>query len=77
MEELNRLPIPDLQQQLLNRYCAEARASILAAPDRAAAVQETTELCHRFGRECSSQLVVRATRQFIDEFIKARWSDDE
>ena len=74
MEKLNIIQRSDPQQQLVDHYCAEARTSILGATDRDAAVQRKEELCERFGRECSSPLVIRATREFIDSLIRDRWN---
>jgi hypothetical protein len=73
MEELNRFERSDPQRQLLDRYCEEARASILGARDRATALRRKAELCDRFGRECSSNLVIRATREYIDGLITEKW----
>jgi hypothetical protein len=73
MERLNIVQRSDPQQQLLDRYCMEARTLILSANDRATALQRKEELCSRFGKECASPLLVHATREFIERLIRDRW----
>ncbi len=63
----------DSQEELLRRYCAMAEESLGQAIDLASARRLADELCERFGRECSSPLVVNATRKYLEQAIERKW----
>ncbi len=62
-------PSLTLQDSLLTQYCSEAEERILSAATILEARQIGEELCTRFQRECSSELLFHATRQYIEEII--------
>ncbi len=73
MEEIVPRLSPTKQDELVRRYCAEAETLLAAAPDYPAAVRLKEALCTRFERECDSQLIISAVKQFISEHIRKHW----
>ena len=57
------------QDSLLAQYCSEAEERIRTATNIIEARQFGDELFAKFQRECSSELLFHATRQYIDEII--------
>lgn len=75
MKPGNRVPVAEAQQALLHRYCADAGRAIANAPDAQTAKALRDELCTGFSRECESELVVNATRKYINRIIADRWGE--
>lgn len=65
--------VNDEQEELLRRYCREAEEKIAGAKDAATAVRLKEEVCREFKRECASDLVINATRAYLDLIIAERW----
>ena len=61
------------QEDLLRRYCDQAEAALRDAKDFASAKRIGDELCDRFAQECTSSMIVHATRTYLDELINHRW----
>ncbi len=74
MEALVRHPVSDLQDEMLKRYCAEAEARILHASTAQQARRWGEEICSKLERECSSKLILNATRTYIDAIIQELFS---
>lgn len=73
MEALIRHPVSDVQDEMLKRYCAEAQARIIHAPTVHEARLWGEEMCSKLERECSSKLILNATRAYIDAIIRERF----
>jgi len=67
--------VVEMQHSLLQKYCTDAEETIAKAPNPAAARALRDELCSRFATECDSELVIHATRTYIDQIIGARWKE--
>jgi hypothetical protein len=70
MEALVRHPVSDMQDEMLKRYCAEAEARITHASNARQARQWGEEICAKLERECSSKLILNATRTYIHRIIQ-------
>ncbi|MBI5474744.1 MAG: hypothetical protein HY961_20585 [Ignavibacteriae bacterium] len=57
------------QDGLLARYCSEAEEKIRSATNATEARQLGNELCSQFQKECDSELLFNATRQYINDII--------
>lgn len=67
--------VVEMQRSLLQKYCTDAEETIAKAPNPAAARALRDELCKRFASECDSELVIHATRTYIDRIIVDRWKE--
>ncbi len=63
----------DNQEALIRRYCDEAERLILPVTGYADALRVSDELCERFEKECESEMVAGAVRQYLRGIIEARW----
>ncbi len=70
MEALVRHPVANTQDEMLKRYCAEAEALIVHASSALQARAWGEEICSKLERECSSKLILNATRIYIDQLIQ-------
>lgn len=70
-------PAPDAQMVLLDRFCREAKDLITHAASIEEAVRQKDSLCEKFGQECSSQLVINAARNFVDNLVSTQWKKDQ
>lgn len=70
MEALVRHPVSNPQDEMLKRYCAEAEARIVHASSARQAREWGEEICSKLERECSSKLILDATRTYIDRIIQ-------
>jgi hypothetical protein len=68
----SQLPI-DLQSDLVRRYCGDADAMIREAATMEQAESIGEEICGKLARECSSELVVNASRAYVKDIIHKRW----
>ena len=75
METLVRHSTLDAQDDLVRRYCAEAEAHIRRAGDAAQAHRWGEEICARLEKECSSKLILDATRSYIEQVIRGMFGD--
>ena len=66
---------PDPQRELIDEYCSEARQLLEHARDRAEAMLIAERVCARFAGQCRSNLVLAATRAYIDGVMQERWGD--
>ncbi len=69
MEEMVKHPTRNPQQELLQQYCSEAEALINTASSAEQAKQFSEQICSEFQSECESELVMKATRTYIDDII--------
>lgn len=73
MEDIRPGPYSPKQEELIRRYCEEAKTVLSSAANYPSAVRMKQSLCERFEKECDSKLVVSATKQFIEDLLKQRW----
>ena len=73
MERLKHRTIPDLQQEVIQRYCAEARQLLDQAASEEEAVEIRARVCSRLARECDSSLIMDATQSYVDQIIEGKW----
>ncbi len=67
----------DAQNERIEQYCAQARELLRSAPDEENARDLAARLCEQFERDCSSGLVVSATRLYLDRWIHDQWHTRE
>ncbi len=65
----------DPQQELLKQYCAEAEAMLKTSTSEADARKVGMIMCSRFEQECSSALVIQATRAYIGDVIRRMFGE--
>lgn len=63
-------PVSDIQDEILRRYCTEAERRIMQAHNAQQARQWGEEVCAQLRQECSSTLVLHATRTYVDALIR-------
>ena len=73
MEHIRPGEVDENQAHLIRRYCAAAEEILHGAQDYASAVRLKESLCDHFTAECDSELVVRATSQYLDRVLNERW----
>lgn len=66
-------PPDDGQEEIIRRYCAEAESALERAGDGTSARAIVDRYCSRFQAECASELVVHATRRYLEQRIRQRW----
>lgn len=66
---------PDPQQELLKQYCAEAETMLRTFTSEADARKVGEIMCSRFEQECSSALVIQATRAYIGDVIRRMFGE--
>ena len=76
MENLAKHPTYDPQETLFERFCGEAETLIASAKSKEEAVRIKDELCAKFEKECGSNLVITATRTFVDQIIERNWNHE-
>ncbi|HXG01190.1 MAG TPA: hypothetical protein VNL69_10390 [Bacteroidota bacterium] len=69
MEALVRHPASDMQDEMLRRYCAEAEERIARASNAIQARRLGEEVCAKLETECTSKLVLHATRTYVEQII--------
>ncbi len=74
MEHIVAPPMPDLQEEIIERYCTEARQLLLQAASREEALAIRTRVCSKLAQECGSLLILDATHSYIDQVILEMWS---
>ena len=72
-EELSSSQETSAQDQLVERYCRSAKEVLCTAHDRRSAEAMADEICSQFADECSSELVVKATRSLLAHWIEGQW----
>lgn len=77
MERMRARTISDPQQELIERYCAEARELIGNATSREQAIAIRTRLCTQLAQECNSSLILDATQTYVDRVIQNLWDKPE
>jgi hypothetical protein len=73
MERLKNRTIPDPQEEIVERYCAEARHLLDQATSREEAVAIRARVCSQLARECDSALILDATQSYVDRVIQKMW----
>lgn len=73
METLSPRSTIDLQADLVRRYCGDVEAMIRDATTMEEAERIGEKLCNRLEEECNSELVVNATRTYVQEVIHRKW----
>jgi hypothetical protein len=73
MERLKQSTIPDPQQEVIERYCAEARKLLDQACSEEEAIAIGTRMCSRLAQECDSTLILDATQSYVDRMIQTMW----
>ncbi len=74
MEKLPHYSGSGAQEELLQRLCTEAEQELSGAGNLEDALEIRHQLCSRLQEECSSSLIVNATKAYVDQIIAARWS---
>ena len=74
MEQVTKHPKSNDQEEILRRYCSEAERLLGEASDLRQAIDIRNQLCTRLQNECSSGLLLNATKAYVDRIIAARWS---
>ncbi len=64
------------QDEIVRRYCSEAADAIESAKDAASARVMVESFCSRFSAECSSDLIVHASRQYLTQRLRDRWPEE-
>jgi hypothetical protein len=77
MERVKARPALDPQQEIIERYCGEARELISNASSREQAVAIRTRLCTQLAQECNSSLILDATQTYVDRVIQNLWNIPE
>jgi len=77
MERVKASTTLDPQQEIIERYCAEARELISNAASREEALAVRTRLCTQLAQECSSSLILDATQTYVDRVIQNLWKQPE
>ncbi len=72
-EELSSSHEISAQDQLVERYCRTAKEVLCTAHDRRSAEAMADEICRQFADECTSELVVKATRSLLERWIEEQW----
>ena len=65
----------DVQSELVSRYCGDVDTMIGEAATEEQAERIGEEMCMKLERECRSELVVNATRAYVQDIIRKRWGD--
>jgi len=73
MERLRPRTMLDPQQEIIERYCAEARELLENASSREQALAIRTRVCTRLAQECDSSLILEATQTYVDRVIQRMW----
>lgn len=73
MERLKMRVFPDPQQDIIERYCAEAQQLLDRATSEAEAQAIRTSVCSQLAQECDSPLIMDATKKYVDHVIQTRW----
>ncbi len=63
----------DSQGELVRKHCSDAEAAIESAASMDEARQLGEQICRKLAVECGSELVVNATRAFVEHCIQKRW----
>ena len=74
MEQVTKHRRSNDQEEILRRYCSEAERLLGEASDLGQAIGIRNRLCTRLQNECSSGLLLNATRAYVDRIISAKWS---
>jgi tRNA U34 2-thiouridine synthase MnmA/TrmU len=74
MEHLKSRNIPDTQEEVIERYCAEARQLLEQATSREEALAIRERVCSQLSRECESALILDATQMYVDQVIHMTWN---
>lgn len=77
MEFLSSHSTPDLQVELVRRYCGDVEAMIEAATTVEDAKQIGEHVCGKLERECGSPLVSNAARVYVENIIRQLWRLEE
>ncbi|RPH34870.1 hypothetical protein EHM92_07265 [bacterium] len=75
MERFKTRIVPDPQEEIIERYCAEARRMLDRAGSREEALAVRVRLCSQLAQECESTLILDATQSYVDRVIHSMWSD--
>lgn len=73
MERLRPRVTPDPQQEIIERYCEEARRLLGATASREEALALKARVCSQLARECESPLILDATQTYVDRLIRTMW----
>jgi hypothetical protein len=73
MERLRTRALPDPQEELIERYCAEARHLLDQATSEEEALAIRTRVCAQLAQECDSPLIFDATQMYVDRVIQNLW----
>ncbi len=74
MERIKTRNIPDTQEEVIERYCAEARQLLDQATSREEALAIRERVCSQLSRECDSALILDATQLYVDQVIHKTWN---
>jgi hypothetical protein len=77
MERLKARTMSDPQQQIIERYCAEARELIDNATSREQALAIRARICAQLAQECESSLILEATQTYVDRVIQDLWKKSD
>ena len=73
MERLTVRASPDVQEEIIQRYCAEAQRLLDRASSEDEALSIRARVCSQLARECDSPLILDATRTYVDRVIREIW----
>jgi hypothetical protein len=77
MERLKIRAFPDPQQDIIERYCAEAKQLLDRATSEAEAQAIRTRVCSQLAHECDSPLIMDATKKYVDQVIQRMWTKSD
>lgn len=65
--------LDDTQKELLGRYCVAAEEAVHSAGTPEEAHLRLESVCFDFSRECGSDMLISAARQFGTQLFNAKW----
>lgn len=77
MERLTTSTSPDPHQEIIERYCVEARQLLDQARSHEEALAIRARVCARLAQECESPLILDATQSYVDRVIRQVWQKSE
>jgi hypothetical protein len=75
MERLTDKAFLAPQEEIIKRYCAEARELLTRASSKEQALAIRAKICSQLALECDSPLILDATQTYADRLIQSIWKN--